>query len=153
MLMSLCFSRAYFPGIVLDQVSKIAYGVFKKGPATYEAISILERTTDQFQVLFVVIGIIIVGPDFHNSVVGQEAVPLSRISMLPDKLQDDFSVLLAGWVSFFLDLPFHCIYIRLPDTAIGLGRASNSGRRLISTISGLVCCCGVRLILTFKKIG
>lgn len=149
MLMSLCLSRAHFPGIVLDRVSKIAYGVFKKGPATSEAISILERTINQSQVLFVVIGVLIIGPDFHDSVVSQEAVPLSWISMLPDKLQDDFSVFLAGWVFLSLDLPFHCIYIRLPDTAIGLGRARNGWRRLISTISGLVCCCGDRLILRF----
>lgn len=149
MLMSLCFSRAHFPGIVLDRVSKIAYRVFKKGPATYEAISILGRTTNQSQFLFVVIGILIIGPNFHDSAVSQEAVPLSRISMLPDKLQDDFSVLLAGWVFSFLDLPFHYIYIRLPDTAIGLVRASNGLKRLISTISGLVCCCGDRLILRF----
>lgn len=126
MSMLLSFSRAHFPGIVLDRVSRIAYGVFKNRLATYEAISILERTTNQSQFLFVVIGILIIGPNFHDSVVSQKAVPLSRISMLPDKLQDDFSVLPAGWVFFFLDLPFHCIYIRLPDTAFGLGRASNS---------------------------
>ena len=147
--MSLCFSGAQFPGIVLDRVSKIAYGVFKKGPATYEAISILERTINKSQVLFVVIGILIIGPNFHDSVVSQEAVPLSRISMLPDKLQDDFSVLSADWVFFFLDLPFHYIYIRLPDTAVGLGRARNGWRRLGSTISGLVCCRGDRLIMRF----
>lgn len=99
MLTSLCFSGAQYMGIDLDRVSKITDGVFKKGLATYKAKNILERTTNKSQVLFVTIGIFIIGPNFHDAVASEEAVPLSRISMLPDKLQDDFSVFFAG---FFL---------------------------------------------------
>lgn len=77
--------------------------------------------------LFVPKGVLVLGQNFHGPMVDQEAVPLSRVSMLPDKLKADFSILSAGWVWFFLYLSFHHIYIILPDFAVGFCGASNRG--------------------------
>lgn len=85
---------------------------------------------------FVWKGVLVFGQNFHNPMVDQEAVPISRVSMLPDKLKADFSILSAGWVCFFLYLPFHHIYIKFPNSAVGFCGASNGGWRKASSVIG-----------------
>lgn len=59
--------------------------------------------------LFVSKGVLVFSQNFHDPMVDQEAVPISRVPMFPDKFKADFSILSAGWVCFFLYLPFHHI--------------------------------------------
>lgn len=77
--------------------------------------------------LFVSKSVLVLGQNFHDPMVDQEAVPLSRVSMLPDKLKADFSILSAGWICFFHYLPFHHINIIFPNSAVGFGGANNGG--------------------------
>lgn len=78
--------EACFRGIHLGRFSKITYGVLREEPATYEAESIYETTTNPSEVLFVFVRVLVMGVNFHDSVVGQEAVPVSRVPMLPDEI-------------------------------------------------------------------
>lgn len=59
--------------------------------------------------LLISVRILVLGQNFHDPVVDQEAIPGSRVSMLLDKLKTDFSILSAGWILFFLYLAFHHI--------------------------------------------
>lgn len=59
--------------------------------------------------LLISVRILVLGQNFHDPVVDQEAIPGSRVSMLLDKLKTDFSILSAGWILFFSYLAFHHI--------------------------------------------
>lgn len=101
--------------------------------------------------LFVSVWVLVLGQNLHDPMVDLEAVPLGWVSMLPDKLQADFSILSAGWVCFFLDFSFNHIYIMLPDSAVGFCSAGNTGwRRAGSVFADRVCMCGHILILRFR---
>lgn len=86
--------------------------------------------------LLISVRVLVLGQNFHDTVVNQEAKPGGGVSMLLDKLKTDFSILSAGWIFFFLYLPFHHVYVKFPDSFVGFCGANNGGRGEASSIFG-----------------